>query len=262
MKYSKQLYSILELRKNFKAFYFKNSIKNEIGYDGIYHYHIRKTGGTSINTAFLKLYTVKDSIYHDLNIQLDNRLIINNHIYITNNKLLAEYTPYFYAFAHRPSHKLNISKNKFLFTCLRSPIDRMFSHYNMIKTSYEKNENRYDYKDLYQCLGNNICDFVNNLPKELVLEQIYMFSKNYNTNEAFDNIMNLNAVLLTEHLTEGFLELKEKLNLPLNYIHTRKANVITYLNNDEKDFLISKLTPEIELYNKILEIKLKEYNIA
>ena len=50
-------------------------------------------------------------------------------------------------------------------------------------------------------------EFIDNLPQEKLLSQLYNFSKNYNLNEALKQIKTLNLILTLENIADGVQEL-------------------------------------------------------
>ena len=109
----------------------------------IYHVHIRKTAGTTINFAFLSNSgsVNTDSFYESIAQKSNHRQIKNKKVFVGWNVQLINKGNYSYAFSHTPLHKLNLQPDTFVFTCLRDPVKRVVSHYNMLKYFQKENIN-------------------------------------------------------------------------------------------------------------------------
>jgi len=224
----------------------------------IYHYHIRKTGGTSLNHIFLSLGDTKtNSLYRNLSLSFDNRLFKNKKIFVGWNKRLIKEGHYFYAFSHTPIHKLKLPKDTFTITILRNPVDRVISHYNMLLEYIEGTEKHFGLEKEKRWLGNNFTEFLKRIPKKHLLRQLYMFSKSFDVDEAFENIIGLSHFFFTENFSKGIDVLSKKLNMELKAIHIRKAKKKARLNRKELSVLRNILEPEIGLYKKLKTYQIK-----
>ena len=67
-------------------------------------------------------------------------------------------------------------------------------------------------------LGNGFKDFLGNIPKKHLLNQLYMFLKNYDIDEAVRSIREINHIIFVDNYAEGIETLAEKTNLPLKAI--------------------------------------------
>lgn len=199
------------------------------GFRRVYHIHIRKTAGTSINRIFMAASGGDENLIYD---KVASSLV---HTTTVNRYKYTGYCPrsinrgnYFYAYSHLPYWKLELPKNTFRFTCFRDPILRVLSHYKMLE------DLRYSGK-FHPCmavegkwLGRNIHDFIDNIPKCHLLNQLYMFSPEFNVSEASEAIHGLDQILYTESLLGDISRMSTNLGLELGYMHYRKTEDRTF----------------------------------
>jgi Sulfotransferase family len=217
----------------------------------IYHIHIRKTAGTTINYAFLNNSNQNDveTFYENLAIKYNHRLIGGDKVFVGWNKKIINSERYSYAFSHIPLHQLKFSKNIFLFTCLRDPVKRVVSHYNMLMHFRIKNIKHKCMKTEGKWLGHSFINFINNIPKEHLLNQLYTFSETFDVDEAVNRISTLNMVLFTDHLEEGLKELGARINWNLTISNQKSYGHKEFINHNEMDILKKVLKEEIRMYN-------------
>lgn len=214
----------------------------------IYHVHIRKTGGTSINYSFLEQID-KDAktIYDELIKKENHRLIKDDKVLVGWNKQFINQGYFTYAFSHIPLHELSLNPDTFIFTCMRDPARRVISLYNMLRF-YEINEiNHPCMKTQGKWLGDSFDYFLNTIPKEHFLNQIFMFSKNIEINEAFDKLCSLNHIVFTETLSQDMTDLGQKLNLDLSISNQKSYGHKENISESQKSKLIELLEPEYKL---------------
>ncbi|MFH1457243.1 MAG: sulfotransferase family 2 domain-containing protein [Patescibacteria group bacterium] len=231
----------------------------EGGYKRIYHFHIRKTGGTSINNAFLSLGGKKgNEVYKKLYEKNNSRLLSGNYVFVGWHKRLIRRGNYFYAFSHQPCHKISLPEKTFTFTCLRDPLNRIISHYKMLLEYKVNNINHPCMKKEGKWLGDNFGNFLDNIPKNVLLNQVHMFSKKLDVDEAFNNIKNCSFFFFTENFEQGMNELSKTLNLPLTITHDRKSVIKPKIDQEYLKKAKIVLKPEIYLYNKLKNYKLRK----
>jgi hypothetical protein len=238
----------------------KDIISKNTNSQPIYHIHIRKTGGKSINFAFLSNSKTNDTalFYKQLIRKPNNRVIANNKVFVGWNKKLIKRGLYSYAFSHEPFHELNLPSHVFTFTCLRDPAKRVISHYNMLKYYQKNNIRHFCMKEEGPWLGNSFEDFLDNIPRKHLCNQLYMFSKRFNVEEAFENIMSCNYFFFTENLTEGLKTLEQKTGWELPVFYKNKLKHKEEITDKQLEILKEKLQDEYELINRLKKEQKKE----
>lgn len=225
------------------------------GYRCIYLFHIRKTGGTSLyHSFFIQSGEDTEKKYAQLCEAKDHRILSNGKIFVGWNKQYIEQGNYYFAFSHIPKHKLRLPEKTFTITCVRDPVKRVLSHYRML---YEYKVNHIAHpcmKTEGKWLGNSFSDFLQNIPKEDLLYQLFMFSKNFNVNEAFDNIITCSHFFFTEQFSSGISQLSKKLGIELKPLHYRKASIDVDFNRGDIDRLRYMLKEEYILFDKLKRV--------
>lgn len=195
------------------------------GYKRIYFFHIRKTGGTSLNNMFLSLSGGNpETLYQALVDAPRHRVIENGLVFVGWNTFLHEAGDYFYGFSHAPYGDVTLPDKTFTFTCFRDPVRRVVSHYNMLM-SYRVNDVDHSCMAVEgEWLGTCFDDFLSNMPKRHLLNQLYMFSAGFDVEEATDNVKRLSHYFFTEAFDAGVAGLNEKAGLALAPVHIRKRD--------------------------------------
>ena len=223
------------------------------GYKRIYHIHNEKTAGTSLNYIFLSLGGEEGEIVYSRMLKTPGFVTVSNDkIFLGWDKDFIEQGHFFYAFSHIPVHMLNIPPKTFTFTCLRDPISRFISNY--VETmSYKKNNcNHPSLKTRGKWLGESFQDYIKRVPRHFLLGQIYMFSKNFDINEAFENIKNCSHYLFTDQFSLGLNQLSSKIGFSLETVHARKSNYNDIEISDKDKYILRELLdPEYILLEKL-----------
>ena len=195
------------------------------GYRRVYLIHIRKTGGTSLNNMFLSLSGEDPKLlYSRLAEAPGHQLQSNGLIYVGWNVRLINKGNYFYAFSHTPLHQLDLPQGTFTVSCFRDPVKRVLSHYNMLMDFRVNNINHPCMATEGKWLGEDLDDFLQRIPKQHLLNQLYMFSSDFDVNEAVSKVRQLSHYFFSEEFDTGVDDLNRKTGLALKSIHIRKAN--------------------------------------
>ncbi|NBC82519.1 MAG: sulfotransferase family 2 domain-containing protein [Bacteroidetes bacterium] len=218
----------------------------------IYHIHIRKTAGTTINHAFLSTVTDDaDKLYRSMGRKSNHRIIKNNTVFVGWNRHLINRGRYFFGFSHEPLHKLDLSSKIAKITCLRDPVKRVISHYNMLQYFKLNNIRHTCMKTEGKWLGKTFHDFLDNIPKKHLHNQLYMFSKSFSVEEAAKNILDCYFYMFTEELDDHIQQLEQKLNLELPIAHEKKFGHYEEIPQSGKDRLREMMQEEYDMIELI-----------
>lgn len=208
-----------------------------------------RRGGTTINFAFLTLSGRPDTtvFYERLAEKENHRILSNEEVFVGWNGALLDEGWFTYGFSHIPYHKLNIPKETYTFTCLRDPADRVKSHYAMLLHYKKRNLEHPMMETEGAWLGESFDDFLDRIPKEHLMNQLYMFSESYDVQEAAKSIRSLDRVLYTEHLAEGLKSLSEELDVKLPVSNQKTFNERPEFTEEQLERLHEMLAPEYQL---------------
>lgn len=195
------------------------------GHRRIFFYHVRKTAGTSLNQSFIALAGGDPRAdYERLANHRSGRIIRGDKVIVGFNRYLIQRGRYFYGFAHAPWWDINIPPGSFTITCLRDPVQRVISHYRMLRTYERQHPGHRVFRKEGQMLGEGLGEFVARLPKKKLMNQLYMFSERYDPEEAAERALSCDFVFFTERFDDALERLGRQLALPLK---PQRANVST-----------------------------------
>ena len=221
-------------------------------YDRIYHFHVRKTGGTSINKMFHSLSgKAADVVYQQLASTNPRRICVNKFVFAAWQKKLLETGDYHYGFSHIPFDQLTLPDRTFTFTCFRDPVRRVLSHYRML---LELREAETQHKCLAAegpWLGDGFADFLQKTPDAHLLNQLYMFDEKMQVDQAIDNAHSLDHWIFLDDFANGVASLNEKTGLQLPVMHTRRGSVKYSPAPAELAALRTRLQPEYEFLERL-----------
>lgn len=192
--------------------------RNGHSFARIYHFHIMKTGGTSINYAFFEGLSGNHSpqdVY---------RIINEDFVYRAGGTVICGWLRHLieagigdYAFSHIEGHTLDLPPDTMTITCLRNPAERVFSFFAHERAHAASPAPLH--QQLAPLLNGSAEDFFRNLPKHLLLGQIAMFSPRLDVNEAADRILALDEVFFTEEMDAAFQRIGELVGNPVSQRH-------------------------------------------
>ncbi|MCB0353170.1 MAG: hypothetical protein KDD64_06575 [Bdellovibrionales bacterium] len=224
------------------------------GYRRIYHVHIRKTAGRAINSAFYALggedpVSVADRAANQkkgIGRALSGEYIYHPHPTVTEIKK----GDYFYAHSHRPLHTLTFPTKTFTFSSFRDPLSRAISYFRMLHDIPD--DAREDLLEEKEAMRHGFKEFVARVDPTHLLAQLYMFSPNFDVEEAFENVQKLSLFMFQDRMSEGIGLLREHLEIPLNIPELVGASKSPFHpSQEEKQLLCSALEPEYQLMKRL-----------
>lgn len=224
----------------------------ESKYRRVYFYHIRKCGGTSLNYMFLASGGRNGAEnYKILTRRNDHRLIIDDRVFVGWNKKLIEDGHYFYAFSHMPQHKFQLPPDTFTITGFRDPVERILSHYKMILEMKKYNIRHPALKQEKRWVKKSFTDFLRKIPREHLLNEIYMFSRSFNVDEAFENIIKCSFVYFVDTFAEDMAKLFGCLQFDSPIQHIRKGSLLFEIEPMERLELQRVVQPAVALVKRL-----------
>ena len=221
-------------------------------YKRFYHFHSRKTAGTTLAKCFLSLCGQDgDSLFKQLGQQSDRPMMVNDFVFVGWNQSLIESGEYFFGFSHIPFHQIQLPPQTFTFASFRDPAARVISHYRMLKDFSTQQVKHPCFAEEGPWLGRSFSEFLERVPREHLQNQLYMFSKDYDVDEAFETIQGLDHCFCTENLSQGVKAFFEKTGIQLPARHDRKSEYKFQIGDNDRIKLRQMLHEEYELLDRI-----------
>ena len=218
----------------------------------IYCYHIRKTGGTSLNRGFMALGGEDPSEVHArMSASPDHRTISGGYAFAAFDRHRLAQGRYFYGWAHRPAHRQSLPPRTFTITILRDPVERVHSYFDYLVVGDDPGMSERVSDEERALASAGFGAFLNRLPERDLLRQLYMFSASFDIGEAVDRIGRCSHVHFVEDNDAGVAELGRRLGLPLVARRERVTGDRSELTGPECDRLRQLLEPEYELLRRV-----------
>ena len=201
-------------------------------YHRIYHLHIRKTAGTSLNTALARI----GDLGEESRLRGRGRLILKGvaprtpqHLVVVRHESsLLDVGQYHLGYSHRALWQLDLPPSTFRLTVLRDPVARLQSYYRYLlwtRREARRNPERLrrlegSWRDLLveaKAMGEvgheSIVTLAETAPPRHTLTQLWMFSETLDPLEAARNACTCHAILRTESFGNDIRQLAERLSL-------------------------------------------------
>jgi hypothetical protein len=260
-------------------------------YERVYHYHVRKTAGTSLNAAFWALAGLDYKAMSNRQVAEGNGLKILQ----GGAKLIPE-GDYFFASSHQPAYRLWLPPSTFTITILRDPASRVISYFSYLLWAKGSDEAReaepfidnviaesavldggvgYTLRQLAPRrlstekslisefgLRNFVArltprresafrNFLAHVPPHHLWSQLHMFSERLDPAEAAEKILACSAVCFTETFSEDLKRIGSSLRLNLEERGERRFGEKAVLSTAEAQLLRDRLTPEYEMIDLV-----------
>jgi len=216
------------------------------GFKRVYHYHVRKTGGTSLNRAFLGLGGEDPAVVH-WRMRALHATTSNGLVFVAHDPLSLERGNYTYGWHHAPAWTLTLPPETFTVTVLRDPIGRVLSLYRYLIDPHVDDDQPFRAEREEQLrAAEGFESFVRSTPTEDLLNQLHMFSPRLDPAEAADGVRRCSAWFMTERWDQGIDQLNQRLGLELEHRWDRRSRPDDGLRAQHGDLLRSLLAPEYE----------------
>lgn len=222
----------------------------------VFHHHVRKTAGTSLNAAFWALAGLDLARLGRRQKARGRGLTIVRHDLdrIARGEWL-------YASAHAPVHQVVLPPDTFTVTILRDPVARVRSLYRYLL--WARDEPRAGELDPYYdslreeatWLGSSFAEFLERTPREHLERQLWMFSPAGDVDEAVAGVARVDAVLFTETFAEDLAALASRLGVPLVARRERSFGADVALSAADVALARARLAAEIALVERVRAVR-------
>jgi hypothetical protein len=142
-----------------------------------------------------------------------------------------------------------------MIVCFRDPVKRVLSHYRMLVGLRREQATTQAAQREGGWATGSLTSFLEQVPKEHLLRQLYMFSRGYVLDEALERIARCAAILHTEDLADGVHRLAEELELPLRVRRERTSPTDVDIAAEEIERLREIMQPEYDLLDRVRTLR-------
>lgn len=240
-------------------------------YERVYHYHVRKTAGSSLNAAFWALAGLDYAAMSNRQLAEGNGLKI-----LQGGAKLIPGGDYFFASSHQPAYKLQLPPRTYTITILRDPAARVISYYRYLLWARSDVADRAaePYIDavraesafldggrwlplwarrLLRKREPDFEEFIERVPAEHLLTQLHMFSERLDPDEAAERILACSAVCFTETFPDDLERVARELQLDLSERDERRFGETVDLSPQERNLLRERLAAEYAMIERVRE---------
>jgi len=221
----------------------------------IYFYHVQKSAGTSLVKAF-------ESLGGEDPLEVEARMIrpgytawTAGHLLVhTGDSFILRLTPFTFAWSHQPFWKVKLPSNTFTVTILRDPIDRIVSLYCYgIDREADKMSRFKASPYIREITSNGFETFLNACPPSLLLNQLYIFSRSLNPDQAASKIRSLSLYFFTEYFSQGMEKLSTETHftLPIRRERSTSSSSLICLSSSTRHRLREILEPEYQMIEEL-----------
>ncbi len=219
------------------------------GYERIYLFHIRKTGGTSLVRSFLALGGEDPAA-------VEKRIAVAPVSRAKSGGFVFSTIPasaYFFAWSHTAEHRLRLREGTFTIALFRDPVSRVVSYYRyLVEGDSDPGMAWRVQPDERQLASGGFDEFINRVPSELLLNQLYMFSRSLDVSEAAEKVMACSAILTIEDYAQGLERLGQRLGLALRMRRERVTRGGEFaITGEQHGRLRERLALEYEMMSRL-----------
>ena len=224
----------------------------------LYHYHIRKTAGTSVNSAFVSSSPLRQEKYFRLLHARSPHIIWNHGRPVVGwDKEFFERGSFFFGFSHIPYWDIIIPERTFSFTVVRDPLERLLSYYKMLRL-YQVSRKwsmidapHAELDQEVEYIRDNFQEFLNHLPRQHLLNQLYMFSQDFKVDVAIDNASKIDRIYESSNLSLMVREMNLRFGMTLSIPEINRSDFRLNLGALDISKARSALGLEYEFYDQV-----------
>lgn len=228
-------------------------MKND--FERIYFYHIRKCGGQSIYCAILEKLCGVDSAMAENWLTRANIMFCDGKPIIGWDERQINRGDFYFAFSHHAVHELlPMPDDAFTFSCFRDPALRVVSHHRMLKGFRETGIRSDVLRAEAQWAKDDFSEFLDNLPQRHLMNQLWMFSAEYDPEEALENASKLSYFFFLDEFSAGLSKLSNLIGMELEEKHIMVSTSEFVMEPEEGEHLQEMLAPEYRFYKGLREL--------
>jgi hypothetical protein len=222
----------------------------EGGFERVYLYHVRKTGGTSLAASFLALGGEDPiAVQERLRRGLLQATRTGEIVVAANHRATLQRGRYFFAWSHHPAWRLRLPARTLTVTILRDPAARAISLYRYVADPRADEGQPFLGVDPgeHRIAGDGFDRFLDRIGEAELLGQLQMFSPARDPEQAAARIRECSLVVRLEEMESGLATLSELIGRRLEPRHERRSVQPFEPTETQRARLREALAPEYEL---------------